>query len=131
MPTTVASGQSGAIGLTGGVLSDGNLYLFWTNNFGNSVEGVNATTAGSASFEVAIDQSSPVGILLGNDGLYWANSGAGTIMKVVNVGTTPATLTSGQNAPLNLTGDSSLAASLYWTNEGTTGSDGSIASSSP
>jgi hypothetical protein len=130
-PTTVATGQAGAIGLAGGVLSDGNLYLFWTDLVGNTVEAVNATTAGSVPFEVAIGQNSPWGILLGADGLYWANSGAGTIMKVVFIGTTPATLTSGQNTPANLTGDGTTGAALFWSNEGTTGSDGSIATSAP
>ncbi len=130
-PTVLASSQSGAIGLTGGVLSDGNLYLFWSNFVGNTVEGVNATTAGSTPFEVAIGQNSPWGVLLGADGLYWANSGAGTINKVVFIGTTPGTLTTGQNTPANLTGDAASGAELFWTNEGTTGSDGSIADSAP
>jgi hypothetical protein len=128
-PVVVATSQAGAMGLTGGVLSTGDLYLFWTNFVGNAVEGVDATA--NQVFEVATNQSSPWGILLGADGLYWTNSGSGTVMKLVFIGTTPATLAVGQNAPAALTGDATAGANLFWANDGTTGADGTIVSSKP
>jgi hypothetical protein len=129
VPTVLATSQAGAIGLTGGTLSDGDLYLFWTDMVGNSIQAVDATA--NQTFEVATNQSSPWGILLGADGLYWTNSGAGTVMKLVVIGTTPATLAVGQSAPAALTGDATAGANLFWANDGTTGADGTIATSKP
>jgi len=127
--TVAVANQAGSFGLAGATLSNNDFYLFWTNNVGNAVEAADLTTPGT--FEVAINQSSPFGIMIGADGLYWTNSGAGTVSKVVFIGTSPATLTSGQNTPGGITGDATTGADLFWCNSGTTGSDGSIGTSTP
>jgi hypothetical protein len=79
-------------------------------------------SAGRCLVTLASGQGGPFGIAVDRANVYWANTTAGTVMKVPLGGGSPTTLASGQAMPLNVVVD---ATSVYWTNSALIGSGAS------
>jgi hypothetical protein len=128
--TVLATNQQSPYGIVGGEITGG-LIIIWTNVLGGTVEGV-LTTAGSTPFTLASGQSSPEGLAIGTQGLYWTDTGSGTIMTEPYLGATPSVLASGQASPDSIAADAS--GNVWWANVGTAANgytDGTIVKSAP
>ena len=88
--------------------------------------------AGATVTTLARNQQSPEGIALGPQGLFWTNTGSGTIMTMPYLGATPAILATNQSSPDSITTD--VSGDVWWVNNGTAANnetDGSVVKSAP
>ena len=118
-PTTLASGQSGALGIAANGTN-----VYWTDesekgSFPNyTLTGTvnKAATDGSALTTLASGQGNPNSVVVDATNIYWANGGSvmcdcGSIMKSALDGSSTTTLVSGRNLPTSIAVD---ADSIYW-----------------
>jgi hypothetical protein len=119
--TAIITSQTGVRGLAVTPASTG---LVWTLDSGNLEAG---STTGGSGLPFASGQSSPSGIVLDGNNVYWCNRGDGTVRGFQStpgdlgtpLGGTQITLATGQNAPVGMAVD---ATAYYWVN----GGDGTI-----
>ena len=85
--------------------------LYWADGAGNIVADPVIGVTGGAPAVLASGQNDPVGVVVNGGTVYWADSGAGTIMAVPVTGGTPTVLASGQNDPAYVAVDNGT---VYW-----------------
>ena len=85
--------------------------LYWADGAGNIVADPVIGVTGGAPAVLASGQNDPVGVMVNGGTVYWADSGAGTIMAVPVTGGTTTVLASGQNDPAYVAVDDGT---VYW-----------------
>jgi hypothetical protein len=111
-PTTLASGQDGAYGVT---VKAGNIY--WTTQNGGSVMKCAVGACGTSLIPLATGQDTPTNITVDATNVYWTNDDTpiGTVVKCAIGGcnNNPITLAAGQTYPFGIAVDT---ANVYWVN---------------
>lgn len=126
----VASSQQAPYGIVVGDTGT-SLLLIWTNNLDGTVVAA-AAAAAAPTTVLARNQTSPEGITIGTEGVYWTDTGSGTIETDPYFGADPTILATGQASPSTIVADAS--GNLWWANSGTAANnytDGSIVKSAP
>jgi hypothetical protein len=117
-PVTLAAGQVNAFSIAASTEA-----VYWTNNGScvgsdggdclGSVAGV--AQDGGAVTTIVTGLNAPLGIVVDDTSIYWADNGLGAILKVALTGGPVVTLAAAQNNPNFVAVDGT---SVYWTNGG-------------